>query len=111
MSTQEIIALLGGAVFVGVVIWANQRADDKGAGVKLGQLSPEEDSFHHEPHAEDLRLLRICTRCSRYQGPRREIHFGQHLNVIHDICPACAKRRDAEAAAATDTKVRKLAIA
>jgi hypothetical protein len=101
VSTQETIALIGGAAFVALCLWANRRADDAGAGVQIGQ----------EPPTEDLRLLRICTRCRRYQGPRREIHRGQHINIVHDICPACAKRRDAEAAAATDTKVQKLALA
>ena len=97
----EIVAMIGGVAFVGVCWWINRRADDGGAGVQIGQ----------EPPVEDLRLLRICHRCRRYQGPRREVHFGQHLNIVHDICPDCAKRRDAEVAAATDTKVQKLALA
>lgn len=43
----------------------------------------------------DIRILRVCDSCRRYMGETRTIEAGQHLNLLHDLCPRCAKRRAA----------------
>ena len=45
-----------------------------------------------------LRLLTVCEDCHRFTGPDRKIVHGQHLNLLHDLCPHCAKRRAARTA-------------
>ena len=40
----------------------------------------------------DLRIVRVCESCRRYQGPHRTITAGQHLSVLPLLCPRCAKR-------------------
>ena len=45
-----------------------------------------------------LRFLTVCEDCRRFTGPDRKIMHGQHLNILHDLCPHCAKRRVARTA-------------
>lgn len=98
MNTETVICLLIAAASIGYLSWLIGPADDAAAGVALGNAE------------EDLRLLRICDRCRKVLSPSRTIRQGQHLSVCHDICPSCAKQRDAEVLSLTDSKVRKLKL-
>ena len=57
----------------------------------LSKDSPFEPTWDSE-----LRLLRICGGCHRHMGEDRTIKSGQHLAILNDTCPRCAKRRALE---------------
>lgn len=99
MTNPQLIALLGGTFITAACLWLMRKSDDDAdAGILTTPLE------------EDLRLLRVCDRCRRVLSASRMVHQGQHLSICHDICPACAAAREAEVAALTDTKVRKLKL-
>lgn len=85
------LGLALGCVLSGMVFFALWTARDR----LQGPLNPNPDwpDASLKPLTdEDLRLLRACRDCRRYLGPRRYIEAGQHLNIISELCPHCAKR-------------------
>jgi len=80
----ETIIIASSACFTVLCLYLARRDDDTAAGVNLGPLSELND--------EDLRVLRICDGCQCYHGPERVIRPGQHLAVMHDICPRCVRK-------------------
>lgn len=53
-------------------------------------VPPDDEPFRP---LDDLRLLRICDHCRRYLGGDRTLVNGQHLSLLHVLCPHCAKLR------------------
>lgn len=77
MNIDYAFAFLGGCIVTGLVWLANREAGNPA-------LRPVNN--------EDLRLLRLCGKCRCYLGDARTIQRGQHLSILHDICPRCARK-------------------
>ena len=76
----ETIIIASSACFTILCLYLARRDDDTAAGVKIGNQD------------EDLRVVRICDSCRCYHGPDRLIRGGQHLPIMHDICPRCVRK-------------------
>lgn len=106
-----LLALVAGILFT--LHWL--RADDAAAGIRLGQISPEEDSLQHQPggaHSRKLAQLAsttspghhfivVCSYCHGIYKITDEhgvlvAQVGDTLKVSHGICPACEPRVQAE---------------
>jgi hypothetical protein len=76
----ETIVVTSTACFTILCVYLMRRDADAAANVSIGQQS------------EDIRVLRICDSCRCYHGPDRLIRGGQHLSIMHDICPRCVRK-------------------
>ena len=76
----ETIIIASSACFTILCLYLARRDDDDAEGVKIGNQD------------EDLRVLRICDSCRCYHGPDRLIRGGQHLSIMHDVCPRCVRK-------------------
>ena len=104
MLLHHFIGISLGAAFLWAlwVLFGN-RGDDRAAGVQLGQVSPEEDSFHHEPdgraalRAASPALLRVCGWCDGLLHDEPVTLWPrQKITLTHGICPRCQRRVEAE---------------
>lgn len=94
------LAALGWAFLVLV----RRSPDDAESGTLIGQVSRDEDAFHHAgPQTADLGpqtiapphqiLLRRCGWCHALQGEQAVVIFPSATFAITDgICPACKKK-------------------
>ena len=105
------------AIFCLACLWAycvltrRTDPDDRASGTQIGQLSHEEDAFHHQPNGHSPELTRVvCMTCGRVRcadkqwRPAREVcrpeDYGLTVQTSHGYCPRCADAAHAELDAA-----------
>jgi len=92
MTTHDLDIIVGiftGSMIAGAIasaLWIYHTRRD-------GLPVPLDDAPFRAVTDADLRLLKICEGCRRYQGNARVISKGQHLNVMLVVCPRCAAHR------------------
>ena len=98
-----IIVALAFSLWIGS-LWLDRR-DDDAAGINLGQISHEEDSFQHAtapapwPSKHFISACMYCHHVTVVHGGKANIRVGDELRVCHGICDRCMADKHPEVAA------------
>ena len=95
MNLHDLDTLVGiiiGASITGMVASAGWIWLCRKSGAPVLPVADDDAPFRPVTDS-DLRLVKICDGCRRYQGEDRVVAKWQHLNVMLVTCPRCAAHR------------------
>ena len=110
MNTAELKLLVessalifGTLLLIGLARQLFDRSDDRAAGVRFGQVSPEEDAFQHAlravPAWPTKHFVSTCMYCHHVtRSDAHPVRVGDELRVSHGICPRCMASKHPEVA-------------